>query len=110
VRELAGILLDERVAAEQQLDVHQVVVDADRRQVLVIDLDRLGLDLEIEARLGRRQLRLLLAAVLGVDHLGPSAGDFRHLRGDGRERLPPTVHRVLGVLGRDRLGLLRLFQ
>ncbi len=58
VRELARVLLDERVAAEQQLDVHQAVVHIHPVQVLVVQLDLLGFDTEIETGRFASELRI----------------------------------------------------
>ena len=93
--------LDERIAAEQQLDVHLVVVHRAAGQVLVVQRDRARLDLQIEARLGCRQRGLLLRAVLVVDHFGRLALDLIKLVEHVEETLAPLVDRMVLVARRD---------
>ena len=73
----------------------------------MVEVDLLGLDGEVEVRLGGGELRLLLVAVIGIDGLRVFAFRLVELGGDGGERVAPAIDRVVGILGGDgsRLGV-----
>src|SRR5438477_8218952 len=54
-------------------------------------------EVELEARLPRRELGLPLTAVVGVGQLRPLALGLVELVEDGVEGVPPAVHGVAGV-------------
>ena len=107
-RELPAGLLDERARAEEQLHVHQVVVDLDRVEVLPGEIHALGIDGHFEARLGRGEVALLLAAILRIDDLAALPFDLVDLRDHGREGVAPAIDRMEQVGRRDGAGFLRL--
>ena len=61
---LSGRMSFERssLPTEQQLDVHQVIIDAHLVQVLPSEVNLSGVDGEVESRLGGSELALPLAA------------------------------------------------
>ncbi len=65
--ELALELLYKRITTEQQLDIHFVIVDRHLFQVLIVQGDLLGFDIEVKARLCRSQLRLLLRMIFLIN-------------------------------------------
>ena len=104
IRELAGILLDEWIATEQQFNVHQVVVDANVCQIAIGELDRLGLDIEVKAGIFVRQLVLDLFAVLVIDQRNVASIDFVNLISYQRKRFAPAINRLVCIASRDALG------
>jgi hypothetical protein len=101
-------LLHERILAEQQFDIHQVVVDANRIEILPGQIHGLSVHGEFKVGLAGGELRLLLIAVVSVGDLHRLAFDLVNLVGDRHEHIPPTIHRIVSILRRDRPGTARL--
>ena len=103
--ELAAGLLDERVPAEEQFDVHEVVVHRHFIQVRPRQVHGLALDGHAEGRVFRGGPGLLLGPVVGVGECGALALGLVERGHHGLEGILPAVHGVVRVLHRHGPGL-----
>src|SRR5690606_34693445 len=96
-REAIGLILHEGLAREQQLDVHAIEAELTGREVLIAEVDRAALDLEIKAALTGGELGLLLLTIVGVDDRRGRA--FELLQGCEQvgEALAPAIDGVLAI-------------
>ena len=112
--ERAADFLNEWIAAKQQLNVHQVIIDAHLVQVLPGEVNLSGVDGEVESRLGGSELALPLAAawiavaMTGNQYLRSFAFRLVELIDEGSENVSPAVHGIIQVSGSDGPGSLWL--
>ena len=90
-REPRHVALHERLAREQQLDVHLEKSQLERGDVLVADHDAVAIDCELERGLARREIDLLLIATLRIDDRGIGTVELVEHRHERLELAAPAI-------------------
>ena len=105
-RELTARSLHERARAEEQFDIHQVIVHLHGIEILPGQVHSLSVDRDLEPRFGRCELTLCLTTVFPVDQFPALPFDFVDLCENGPEGIPPPINGVELVGRRDGARLL----
>ena len=108
-RELSTRLLHKRISAEEQLHIHEVIVDAGPSRHSARLADRLGGDRELERLLLRGEFGLLLGVILFVHDDDALPFDLVDLGESAALNVfLPAINGVIDVVGDDGPGLLRV--
>src|SRR5262249_21615382 len=101
VRKPRYVALHERLAREQQLDVHLEEPQLERSDVLAAHDDAIAIDCDLERRRARGELGLLLIAAAWIAALGRGAIELVEHRGERGELEPPAVDRMVAPALRE---------